>query len=281
MTLNPKRLNKPYTGAPFEIDKREALFFALACGEDNAVYFDDRCEGGVIVPPMFAVRYAHGPVSRIIRDPEVGINAGAIVHYSQSFRWLAPVRPGDTIYSEAAVTHITTQKKGGIIGISVRARNQRSEPVVEAVWELFDKSAGAEGAKRPASMAPPSGSADWVDDIEIPLFQTFIYAEASGDRNPIHLNDTAAGSIGLPGILVHGLYTMALAQKRIVDHACLNADPLLLQAMYMRFSRPVFPGDRLTFQSIAAENRIRQYLTVRNQEGRDVVRDAWYELKES
>ena len=41
------------------------------------------------------------------------------------------------------------------------------------------------------------------------------YAEASGDTNPIHQDDEVARSVGLPGVIAHGMYTMALAARAV------------------------------------------------------------------
>src|SRR5437764_14058120 len=41
------------------------------------------------------------------------------------------------------------------------------------------------------------------------------YAEASGDRNPIHLDETLARSAGMPGVIAHGMITMAVDRKSI------------------------------------------------------------------
>src|SRR5262245_11034454 len=43
------------------------------------------------------------------------------------------------------------------------------------------------------------------------------YAEASGDHNPIHQDDGVARSVGLPGVIAHGMYTMALAARAVAD----------------------------------------------------------------
>jgi acyl dehydratase len=43
------------------------------------------------------------------------------------------------------------------------------------------------------------------------------YAEASGDHNPIHQDETVARSVGLPGVIAHGMYTMALAARAVGD----------------------------------------------------------------
>lgn len=43
------------------------------------------------------------------------------------------------------------------------------------------------------------------------------YAEASGDHNPIHQDEAIARSVGLPGVIAHGMYTMALAARAVGD----------------------------------------------------------------
>jgi acyl dehydratase len=43
------------------------------------------------------------------------------------------------------------------------------------------------------------------------------YAQASGDGNPIHQDETVALSVGLPGVIAHGMYTMALAARAVGD----------------------------------------------------------------
>ena len=41
------------------------------------------------------------------------------------------------------------------------------------------------------------------------------YAAASGDQNPIHQDEEVARSVGLPGVIAHGMYTMALAARAV------------------------------------------------------------------
>jgi acyl dehydratase len=45
------------------------------------------------------------------------------------------------------------------------------------------------------------------------------YAGASGDFNPIHWSDRVATSVGLPGVIAHGMYTLALASRAVVTWA--------------------------------------------------------------
>ncbi|KQV06279.1 MaoC family dehydratase [Leifsonia sp. Root112D2] len=62
------------------------------------------------------------------------------------------------------------------------------------------------------------------------------YAGASGDFNPIHYRDDVAESVGLPGVLAHGMLTMGLAVQPVVDWA---GDPARVVDYQVRFTRPV------------------------------------------
>ena len=61
------------------------------------------------------------------------------------------------------------------------------------------------------------------------------YAGASGDFNPIHYRDDVATSVGLPGVIAHGMLTMGLAVQPVVDWA---GDPARVVDYQVRFTRP-------------------------------------------
>lgn len=63
------------------------------------------------------------------------------------------------------------------------------------------------------------------------------YAGASGDFNPIHYRDDIAQSVGLPGVLAHGMLTMGLAVQPVVDW--LGGDSGKVLDYQVRFTRPV------------------------------------------
>jgi Acyl dehydratase len=110
--------------------------------------------------------------------------------------------------------------------------------------------------------------------------QTFRYADASGDRMPIHLDDGVARSVGLPGIIVHGLCTMAFAGRAVVEESC-PGDPERLRRLAVRFSRPVLPGQEITTHLYAAgedQGVTRFGFEALNPEGQAVVKDGWAEV---
>jgi acyl dehydratase len=66
------------------------------------------------------------------------------------------------------------------------------------------------------------------------------YAGASGDFNPIHWNERVATSVGLPGVIAHGMFTMALAARAVTGW---TGDTAALVEYNVRFGRPVLVPD--------------------------------------
>lgn len=90
-------------------------------------------------------------------------------------------------------------------------------------------------------VAPSIGDALPPRDVEITRADLRRYAEASGDHNPIHLEDGAAQALGLPGVVAHGMLTSALAIGVVAGWAG-GADRVL--ATSIRFAGPVVvPAD--------------------------------------
>ena len=94
------------------------------------------------------------------------------------------------------------------------------------------------------------------------------YAGASGDFNPIHWNQRVATSVGLPDVIAHGMFTMALAGRAVTAW---TGDPAALVEYQVRFGRPVVVPDddagaevtvRGTVGAVLEDGRARVDLTV-------------------
>ena len=68
------------------------------------------------------------------------------------------------------------------------------------------------------------------------------YAEAGGDRNPLHLDDAFARAVGFPGIIAHGMFTMGHMAACVVAWA---GDPAAVTRITAQFRAPVFMGEEL------------------------------------
>ena len=77
------------------------------------------------------------------------------------------------------------------------------------------------------------------------------YADASGDHNPIHLDENFAKQAGFPGVIVHGMLSMAVLGDYIVRHFPTQKFELL--RFRCRFRKVTFPGDAITCEGTVTE----------------------------
>jgi acyl dehydratase len=68
------------------------------------------------------------------------------------------------------------------------------------------------------------------------------YAEASGDRNPLHLDDAFARAAGFPGVIAHGMFTMAHLTSCLTRW---TGDPGALRRLRVQFRSPVLLGETI------------------------------------
>ncbi|MCP4039287.1 MAG: dehydratase, partial [bacterium] len=166
----------------------------------------------------------------------------------QDMRFRAPIRPGDEIVTGVRIESIREKGTGETISLDLVSHNQDGVLVESTLFTLFVRGpSGASGGDR-SKGAPesPAGVGDPVARImqKLDADQTFRYSEASGDRTKIHLDEGAARRAGLPGIIGHGLCTMAFVSKALVD-ALADGDPTRLVRMALRFAQPVIPGEKI------------------------------------
>lgn len=97
--------------------------------------------------------------------------------------------------------------------------------------------------------------------------QIAAYAEASGDVNPIHLDDDFARSVGLPGVIAHGMLQMGILATVAAEEA---GGPKRLRRLSVRFAGMVVPGDTVAFTASRSVGE-RLELAAVNQKGEAVL----------
>ena len=107
---------------------------------------------------------------------------------------------------------------------------------------------------------------------------TVRYAGASGDFNPIHLDDEFARSVGLPGRILHGLWTMAQVARAQTEAA---GGPEHLKRLSVQFRGMGVPEQELLVSGTVREVGGGRVVidTVAEQAGKQIVRNAEAELQ--
>jgi acyl dehydratase len=105
------------------------------------------------------------------------------------------------------------------------------------------------------------------------------YAGASGDFNPIHIDPEFAKAVGLPGNILHGLYTMAQVARAALEPA--GGDPRSLKRLSVQFRGMGFPEKEIQVKGSVKEATAGRLVveTVAEQDGNQIVRNAQAELE--
>jgi acyl dehydratase len=240
----------------------------------------DRVRDG-IAPPMVVVlaSIVDGVLPTVVL-PEVIGDEGRLLrllHGEEEIVWSGVVRCGDRLTTVATLEASEEKGSGELLAIGTRIVNQRDEQVARTRSSLMIRDGKPTsiralreeiGGRRERTIIE-TFTASW----RVAEDQPDRYARASGDHNPIHLDDAAARKAGLRGRILHGMCTMAFAQRTVVD-ALAAGDPRRLASLKVRFTKPVYPGDTLTCAGGLLENGEGFGLEVRNQDGQVVLRDA-------
>ena len=110
-------------------------------------------------------------------------------------------------------------------------------------------------------------------EIIVDKYCPFYYAGASGDFNSIHIDNEFAKSVGLPGLILQGLCTMAFVYRAVA----LDKDPEIIKKIKVRFRNVVRPLDVLSVKGkvVNIENNLATIdILVKNQRSEDVITNA-------
>jgi acyl dehydratase len=249
MPLNKSCVGKTYPPVTTEVTLDAIQKYARACNDDNPAFFDANRPAGIVAPPMFAVVVTWNALMTAVLDPDLQADLLRLVHGEQDMEFTNPIRPGDVITASAKIISIETKATGETMTIELNASNQTGNHVNKTLFSAFIRGGRNRDAVRAESadriVESARGEPEFTVAQKIDDDQTYRYAEASGDRNPIHTDASVARMAGLPGIIVHGLCTMAFTSKVAIDKLC-SGDPTRLKRLRVRFSRPVLPGQTIT-----------------------------------
>jgi acyl dehydratase len=206
---------------------------------------------GEVAPPVFAVVpiwEAMGGAVGLVTPAEA---MPFVVHGEQDMHFHQPIVPGMVLRSRAAPIGVHVKGSGTTVVTNMETRDGDGDLVNEQFSVTFFRGISeGESAGEPAPAhrfpeevrsAEPVAVASQTFDED----QTFRYSKASGDTVPIHLDDEFAKSVGLPGIIIHGLCTMAFTSWAAVENLA-DGDTARLKRLAVRFSKPVLPGQEIT-----------------------------------
>ncbi|MEU3011614.1 MaoC/PaaZ C-terminal domain-containing protein [Nocardia asteroides] len=257
----------------FEVTRERMAEYAAATNDPIPAHL-----AGDVASPVFAIVPAFDALMMPAVDVVPMEIFGKITHGEQDFHFHRPIKPGDKLVSQGRVIGWETKSSGSLIYIHLVCKDEvTGELVNEQYLSGFFRGVDAgvtvgeaiptvEPYTELKQRTPDAKAVHHVDDD-----QTFRYAPASGDPVPLHLDEEVAKDAGLPGIIAHGLCTMAMAGWGVLAEVA-DADVSRVRRFAVRFSKFVFPGDDLETRiwKVGTDNGVTTYAfeTVR---GTDVV----------
>ncbi len=254
-------------------DKRDTILYALGLGYgadplDEAelpfVYEKDlRCL------PSYANILCHPGFWA--QDPQFGIDWVKILHAEQDLVMHQALPATGAIRGEYRVAGL--EDKGEGRGALLHQEKDlfddaTGDHLATVRSTLFLRGNGGEGGfgdAMPAAQPVPDRAPDRIVEIATLPRQALIY-RLSGDWNPLHADPAIARKAGFDRPILHGLCTKGLANRAILASYC-DHDVARFQSMFVRFSKPVMPGETIRFEFFeegAGQLRFRAVAVERN-----------------
>ncbi|MBA2726129.1 MAG: MaoC family dehydratase N-terminal domain-containing protein [Actinobacteria bacterium] len=241
MPLNKELVGKDYGTATYEVTAEAIAAYARATNDENQRYLggDD-----VVATPVFPVVPSFEAFMTAAMDPELGADVMRLVHGQEEHILHKPVRPGDKLTITSQLESVETKDSGETFTVKGTHKNQDGELVAEIRGTMFIRGKRLKGSGETPEPDPQRETV-YEETTMVDEDQTVRYAEASGDHNPIHVDENIAKMAGLPRTINHGMCTMAIATKGAVNGLA-DGDPTRVRRVSVRFSKPVFPGGQIT-----------------------------------
>ncbi|KQS03658.1 3-alpha,7-alpha,12-alpha-trihydroxy-5-beta-cholest-24-enoyl-CoA hydratase [Sphingomonas sp. Leaf357] len=236
-------------GRRFDYADRETMLYALAAGmgrdpldarELRYVFEGD----GFCAMPTLAVVAARSDIAR-----RIPFDLALMLHGEQRLTLHRPMPTAASLIADSRITEVLDkgEGKGALIYTETTARlADTDEPLFTIGNTLFARGDGGFGGPRgpaPATHALPDRAPDHVHVAETRADQALLY-RLTGDRNPLHADPALARRAGFAVPILHGLCTYAIACRAVLATAC-EDDPARVRQFDVRFTAPVFPGDRI------------------------------------
>ncbi len=268
------------------VDWRHVMNFSAAIGDANEVYFDDDRPGGIISHPVYCAALTW-PVTERIGDyieaedfPKELL--ATQVHFTENLKLYRPIIPGDRLTIRGRVDYIAPHRAGTYVIIRFEAADEKGKHVfVEHIGGLMrgvecrGAARSADGASGPPAVSePPPQVISRKRTLHIDPLAPFVYDGCTNIFFPIHTSRKFARHVGLPGIILQGTATLAMAVTDIINTEA-GGDPGRIDSLQCKFADMVIPGSDIVVQveDGKIQGRLREiHFIVLNDAGRPAIR---------
>jgi acyl dehydratase len=243
-----------------EIDTRWAMAYAASLGDYCPCYLDTRRPSGIVAHPMFAVCFewpAAGSIrhkTRATLSQDEAVRGVHATHHTIVHRL---VHPPEYLITSAELFGVERRKPGAYEVAKFNTVDNKGEPVCTTYYGSLYREVELRGPDRPAetpTLPALTRPATPRAEIRVPITAgaAHVYTECARIWNPIHTDTAIAAKAGLPGLILHGTATLAMAVSRIIE-AEAGGDPERVAQIYGRFSAMVLMPSEIMVRIITRE----------------------------
>jgi len=264
-------------GRAYAYTERDAILYALGTGwgaEPAGEELPFIYEAGLRTVPTLATVVAWGAG---VSTDRVGLNQALVLHVGEETILHRPLPPAATIRADSSVVEVRDRgpERGAVVvRRTVLHDAADGEPIATLNRTILARGDGGFGGppdRTDATPVPPSRPPDEMFEVATRPDQAALY-RLCGDRNPLHIDPRRAAAAGFPGPILHGLCTYGITCRAVIATFC-DYDPTRVLAHRVRFSSPVFPGDRLCVELWREGDEVRFEASV-PQRNVKVIRDG-------
>jgi acyl dehydratase len=260
------------------LDARWLMAYAAGLGETDPRYYDTEAPGGPLAHPMFAACY-EWPVALSLRaktiKPELLPLGVQTSHHLVIHRQPAA---SDRLLTRGQVVTVKPVRAGTLVVTRYSSVDRNGRPVTTTDYGSIFRRVTTEGEASAAvpplpRPEPPAGDeVRWIATVAVGLQAAHVYSECARIWNPIHTDIAVARAAGLPGLILHGTATIALAVSQVIQRD-LAGDPTRVAELTARLAGMVSMPSSLVVRGRArAGNRVA--FDVMNERGEPVLSDG-------
>ncbi|MFI0848288.1 MaoC/PaaZ C-terminal domain-containing protein [Mesorhizobium sp. IMUNJ 23232] len=224
----------------FRTSSHRIAQFAKSVDDENPHHL-----AGKFAPPVFS----HVPVMQSMVEILEQVTGGFALHGEHDFIFHTPIVPAQRLFTVSTLVGIGATKPGTTFIVRSDTRTHDGKPVITQYSTCLVRGgapAQSHGEAVPARPTSARGAAAVVSRYALTPDQTRRYADAARDYSAYTIDPAAAAKVGYAAPLVHGMLTLSLAARAIVDDHCGGETPRL-KRLGCRFAAPLLltPGQTL------------------------------------
>lgn len=217
----------------FRVNSHRLAQFAAALGDANPEH-----AAGRIAPPVFA----HIPVMQLLVEELTAATDGFVIHGEHDFHFHRPIEPGQRLFTRSVLQRLAGSKAGVQMIVRAETKTHAGDLVAVQYSGCLVQGASVDSDKgEPAPARPLNEAGAALDSVTLALPDDIAwrYADAARDYSTYTLDAEAAKAKGFPAPILHGMCTLALASRAVVDLGC-GGDTRRLKRLGCRFGHPLY-----------------------------------------